>query len=93
MKDQERCIEELIALYKNNVSFLSSIETGTCKKEYSKKTVSEYEKLNDRLKGYIQDLEQGEPCDKESSFWCERFGDILMDDEELDDDNFPKGGW
>lgn len=97
MKGKERILEELISLYKNNVSFLMSIETGACKKKYSKKTAYEYEKLNDQLKDYIQDIKEGKPCDKDNYFWCELFGDILLDDndeseEGLDDDNFPLGG-
>lgn len=99
MSDRERFIEELIGLYKQNVKFLISVDTGACEKEYKAKTILEYEKLNHKLRDYIQDLEQGEPCDKEVAVWCKLFGDILLSDdyeeggEHLDDDNFPLGGW
>lgn len=94
MEDKEKFLEELKDLYKQNVSFLYSVETGTAKKKYKKMTVCKFETLNDQLKDYIEDIEEGKPCDKDSHFWCELFGDIIIDDDEgLDDDNFPKGGW
>lgn len=91
MIDREKLIEELIDLHKQNISFLLSVETGNVKKRYKKTTMYEFEKFNDQLKDYIQDIKEGKPCDKDTHFWCEFFGDILMDDN-LDDDNFPVGG-
>lgn len=95
MINKEELIQELIGLHKQNISFLMNVETGSVEKQYKKKTVYEFEKLNDQLKDYIQDIKEGKPCDKDTHFWCEIFGDILLDDydEGLDDDNFPKGGF
>lgn len=96
MIDKEKLINDLKDLFKQNNSFLMSVETGSVKKKYKKTTIYEFEKTNDQLKDYIQDIEEGMPCDTDLSFWCDLFCDILMDDDDdegLDDDNFPKGGW
>lgn len=92
MNSKERLINELRGLYNQNLDFIDSIANGTSQKKYSKKTVEAFKKLNTQLKEYIEDIENFLTCDKTLQDWCELFGDTLLDDCCLDDDNFPIGG-
>lgn len=89
MTDKEKLIKTLECLYNQNQDFIDSIVNGTFEKKYSKKTVAELKKLNEQLKDYIEDIKNGLECDKSLSDWCNIFADTLLDDCELDDDNFP----
>lgn len=95
MKDIKTVIKELQDLYKENLDFIASVTNGTCKKTYRKKTMAEYKKVNSLLEEYILDIQNGIECDKDKNDWCTLFGDILAEEDEegLDDDNFPLGGW
>lgn len=94
MEKNEKLINELKGLYKQNIDYIASMTNGTSEKHYKKKTIAGFKKLNEQLNDYIQDIEYGLDCDKTAADWCELFGDVLMDNSEgLDDDNFPKGGW
>lgn len=91
MTNKEKEINQLKGLYKQNLDFLDSVVNGTTKKKYKNSTIAEFKNLNRHLKEYIAELELGLDCHRDITIWCELFGDILA--EELDDDNFPKGGW
>lgn len=93
MDENDKIIKELKQLYNQNVDFITSLKNGTFSKHYSNKTIAEYEKLNGQLNDYIEDIKFGLECDKDTNDWCEFFGDVLSEDDELDDDNFPRGGW
>lgn len=91
MKDKERVIDELKKLYKQNLSFIESIENGTSKRKFTDKTISQFKKLNIQLNEYIHELEDGLDGNQNEKDWCNFFANVLMNDCLLDDDNFPIG--
>lgn len=93
MKNREKLIQDLKNLYQQNLDFLASVANGTCPKKYHKETIKEFKKLNAQLSDYIEDVSFGLERDKSLSDWRDLFGDVLLGDEDLDDDNFPRGGW
>lgn len=82
-KDKPKLIQDLKALYNQNLDFIANVKAGTSAKHYSKQAMKEFKKANEQLNDYIQDIEYGLEADKTVEDWCEILGDIL-----LDDDNF-----
>lgn len=81
--DREKLIQDLQALYAQNLDFISTVENGTSRKQYKKEIMTDFKKLNEQLEDYIEDIKYGLEADKDLSDWCELLGDTL-----LDDDNF-----
>lgn len=81
--DRAKLIDDLKALYKQSLDFISSVKNGTSKNKYSKETMEEFNKVKEQLGDYIKDLEKGLELEIPLSDWCEMLGDVL-----LDDDNF-----
>lgn len=81
--DKPKLIQDLKALYNQNLDFIANVKAGNSTKHYSKQVMKDFKKTIRQLNDYIQDIEYGLEADKSVEDWCEILGDIL-----LDDDNF-----